>query len=234
MFRHRYAALLATLAATSAATAHQGVPGHVHPGLTASEQLLHAALNWSPVAILALIAAWGFHQARRHARWAQRDSVRLRRQKVIMVSPIRITCTHTLPVQASELSRRILDLSEWPNFEGWGPLPGIRAARFRHQTDACIGSVIEVENRDRSTHTEEIMDWVEGRVISLRLANFTAPVRHLASHFDEHWLLEADTDRNTRVTRCLEIHPRGALARLMLTPIALMLHKALQKHLDAL
>ena len=67
MFRHVHATLLVALTTAGVATAHQGVPGHIHPGLSFTEQLLHAALNWSPVAVLAMIAAWGLHRARRRA-----------------------------------------------------------------------------------------------------------------------------------------------------------------------
>ena len=149
-----------------------------------------------------------------------------------MARPVAITCQRSFAIPAVNLARRILDLSEWPHFEGWGPLPGIRAARFRHQSEAYIGSVIEVENRDGSTHTEEIVAWDEGRALTLRLANFTAPVRHLATHFDEHWIFTTTSDNKTHLVRSLEIHPRNAVSRLLLLPIAWMLHKALKMHLS--
>ncbi len=58
-------ATVAAIAAASVASAHQGVPGHVHAELSLADQALHAALNWAPVVGLALIAAYGLRRALR-------------------------------------------------------------------------------------------------------------------------------------------------------------------------
>ena len=72
-------------------------------------------------------------------------------------------CSETLHlrIHASPESRRdrqqILDLSKWPEFNGYGPLPGIREADFETKTDEIVGTKIRVTNRDGSTHVEEIL-----------------------------------------------------------------------------
>ena len=59
------------------------------------------------------------------------------------------------------LREAFLDLSQWPGFTGWGPLPGIRQANFLRRTDAVRGSRIAVINTDGSSHVEEILEWSE-------------------------------------------------------------------------
>jgi hypothetical protein len=46
------------------------------------------------------------------------------------MKPITFTCEATLPQKPEEIASQILDLSRWPEFNGYGPLPGIREAEF--------------------------------------------------------------------------------------------------------
>ena len=65
MLSKRITALAFGLFTASVALAHPGVPGHVHAELSASQQLLHAAMNWAPVLIVAAIAGIGALRASR-------------------------------------------------------------------------------------------------------------------------------------------------------------------------
>jgi len=38
-------------------------------------------------------------------------------------------------VKPDEIANQILELSTWPEFHGYGPLPGIREAEFETKTD---------------------------------------------------------------------------------------------------
>lgn len=151
-----------------------------------------------------------------------------------MSRPLRFQCERTINAGPETLIGRILDLTQWPGFAGWGPLPGIRAAHYHHQPPGRLGAIIHVQNRDGSTHTETITAFQPARAITLRLDNFTAPIRHLATHFDEHWDFIPAPNGGTRITRTLEIHPRGPFARPLLHPLAWMLKKALTRHLNSL
>jgi hypothetical protein len=41
-----------------------------------------------------------------------------------------------------DISRQILDITNWFDFKGYGPLPGIRAAGFEVRTPEIVGSRI--------------------------------------------------------------------------------------------
>jgi len=43
---------------------------------------------------------------------------------------ITFTCEYTLPLTSEDIARQILDLTKWPDFHGYGPIPGIKVAEF--------------------------------------------------------------------------------------------------------
>lgn len=55
---------LALLPAATA-LAHPGAPGHSHPELPLAVQAAHAAMNWAPVLVLAVVGAWGVLRGKR-------------------------------------------------------------------------------------------------------------------------------------------------------------------------
>lgn len=63
-YKHKITAM-AAIAVAGIASAHQGVPGHVHGEMALAEQAFHAAANWAPVAGLTVIAAVGLRRALR-------------------------------------------------------------------------------------------------------------------------------------------------------------------------
>ena len=138
-----------------------------------------------------------------------------------------------MPITATQLCRQIVELERWSGFRGWGPLPGIREARFERRTDDAIGSRIRVINTDGSTHVEEIVEWDPERRLVLRMSEFSPPLSALASHFEERWEFEPSSDRRPelRVVRSFRLHPRSRLARPVLRLIAAMLRRAVARHL---
>lgn len=143
---------------------------------------------------------------------------------------IRFRCEAMLPLKPEEISAQILDLSTWPEFNGYGPLPGIRGAEFETRTVEIIGTRIRVTNRDGSTHIEEIVEWEPTRHLRVHMDAFSPPLSRLATAFDESWDFERDGDR-THVVRSFEMHPKSSLARPLLWLISFLLRRAIALHL---
>ena len=74
------------------------------------------------------------------------------------MKPITFTCEETLLLAPEDIARQILDLTKWPDFKGYGPVPGIKVAEFEVQTPGIVGSRIRVTNQDGSSHVEEIVE----------------------------------------------------------------------------
>ncbi len=147
------------------------------------------------------------------------------------MKPITFSCQATLPQKPEEIASQILDLSGWPEFSGYGPLPGIKLAEFETRTAKIIGTRIRVTNRDGSTHVEEIVEWEPTRRLRLHMSEFSPPVSRLATGFDETWEFERDGD-DTHVVRSFEMHPKSVLARPMLWLISFLLKRGISRHLE--
>ncbi len=145
--------------------------------------------------------------------------------------PIKFSCETTLPLNPEKIASQILDLSRWPEFNGYGPLPGIKQAEFETKTAEIVGTRIRVTNRDSSTHVEEIVEWEPTRCLRLHMHEFSPPVSRLAISFDEAWQFERDGDL-THVVRSFEMHPRSALTRPLLWLISFLLKRAIGRHLE--
>lgn len=145
--------------------------------------------------------------------------------------PIHFTCESTLPLKPEEIASQILDLSKWPEFTGYGPLPGIKRAEFETRTAEIVGTRIRATNRDGSTHVEEIVEWEPSRRLRLHMSEFSPPVSRLAKAFDEMWDFEREGDR-TKVIRSFEMHPKSALTRPLLWLISWLLRRAIARHLE--
>lgn len=154
---------------------------------------------------------------------------RLKLPKLPM-KPIQFTCQTVISQPAEEIAAQILDLDRWPEFPGYGPLPGIRQAEFEVRTPEIVGTRIRVTNRDGSTHVEEIVEWDPQRVVRLRMGDFSPPVSRLATHFDETWHF-VQRGRETGVTRAFALHPKSWAASIALWFIARLLKKAVERHL---
>ena len=146
------------------------------------------------------------------------------------MTPITFSCEETLAMPPEEIAGRILDLAQWPDFRGYGVLPGIRAAEFEARTPEVVGTRIRVTNTDGSSHVEEVVEWEPGRRIRLRMGGFSPPLSRLATGFDETFEFERSGEQ-TRVVRRFELHPKGTAARPLLWLISILLKKAIARHL---
>ena len=147
------------------------------------------------------------------------------------MKPIVFFCQATLPQKPEEIASQILDLSKWPEFNGYGPLPGIKQAEFETKTSEIVGSRIRVTNRDGSTHVEEIVEWQPTRRLRLHMHEFSPPLSRLATSFDETWVFDLNGD-NTHVVRSFEMHPKSVLTRPLLWLISFLLKRAIARHLE--
>lgn len=146
------------------------------------------------------------------------------------MKPIQFTCHAVISRPAENIAAQILDLDRWPEFAGYGPLPGIRRAEFEVRTPDVVGTRIRVTNRDGSTHIEEIVEWEPRRVVRLRMGEFSPPVSRLATSFDETWRF-SERESETHVAREFALHPKTWAARPILWLIGRLLKKAVERHL---
>ena len=146
------------------------------------------------------------------------------------MKPITFSCEATLDVPPEEIARQILDVNRWPEFGGYGVLPGIKAAQFEIEQPEIVGSRIRVANTDGSSHVEEIVSWEPERRLKLHMQEFSPPLSRLASRFDETWEFERRGDQ-TAIVRSFDLYPRSAITRPLLWLISLLLRKAVARHL---
>jgi hypothetical protein len=146
------------------------------------------------------------------------------------MSPIRIVLSGTVNLTPAEIAAEILNLERWPEFQGYGPLPGIRSAEFERRTPELVGTRIRVTNTDGSCHVEEILEWNVDSRLHLRLHEFSPPLSRLARHFDEVWSLR-ETSTGTTVVRSMELVPLSGWTWPILWGISWLLRGALRRHL---
>ena len=147
--------------------------------------------------------------------------------------PITFTTTARLPTLPHEIAASILDLSNWPDFKGYGPLPGIESAEFVERTPQIVGSRIQVKNTDGSSHVEEIIEWAPSERLSMKFSEFSPPLSQLANHFVEVWTLQPQGEQ-TLVTRAFQLFPKNSLARIALWLLSHLLKRAIALHLRQL
>ena len=97
------------------------------------------------------------------------------------MNPITFSCDETLPLSPEDISRQILDLTKWPDFHGFGPLPGIKVAVFEVQTPGVVGTRFHVTNLDGSSYVEEIVEWQPNHRLRLQMKEFSPPLSRLAT-----------------------------------------------------
>jgi hypothetical protein len=146
------------------------------------------------------------------------------------MKPLSFSCNETLNLAPEDIARQILDVTKWPDFHGYGLLPGIKSAEFEVHTPEIIGSRIRVTNTDGSQHVEEIVDWQPDHRLQLHMKDFSAPLSRLATRIEETWEFEL-VGNETKVTRSFQMHAKSALARPFLWVISILLKKAIARHL---
>lgn len=149
------------------------------------------------------------------------------------MQPIRFECHAQIRATPAEIAAAIADLSRWPEFTGYGPLPGIAKAEYERRTEPMTGSRIRVTNKDGSSHVEEILAWDHDGGIRMKLHEFTPPLSRLASHFVEEWRFRPENGA-TGVVRRFELHPRGSASRPLLRLISLLFRRAIDRHMAQL
>jgi hypothetical protein len=146
------------------------------------------------------------------------------------MKPITFACEETLVLTPEEIVQQILDLTKWPEFHGYGLIPGIKVAEFEVQTPSIVGSRIRVTNGDGSSHVEEIVEWKSDHCLRLEMKEFSAPLSRLATVIEESWEFKR-TGNETHVTRSFRLHAKSFLACLLLRVIAFFLKRAIIRHL---
>jgi hypothetical protein len=146
------------------------------------------------------------------------------------MKPITFSCQETLILTPKEIAHRILDVAKWPEFKGYGFIPGVKAAEFEVQTPGIVGSRIRVTNTDGSSHVEEIVEWQPDQRLTLMMKDFSRPLSFLATSFEETWEFDQHTHA-TEVTRSFKLHARSSLTRLVLVAISWFLKKAVARHM---
>ena len=146
------------------------------------------------------------------------------------MKPITFSCAQTLALAPEEIARQILDLTKWPEFHGYGPIPGIKVAEFEVQMPGIVGSCIRVTNTDGSKHVEEIVEWQPDHRLQLHMKDFSAPLSRLATRIEETWEFER-IGNETKVTRSFQMHAKSVLALPLLWMISFLLKRAIARHL---
>lgn len=143
--------------------------------------------------------------------------------------PIVVRLCAALPSSPEEIAAQILDLHRWPEFTGYGPLPGIRAAEFEVQTPERVGTRIRVHNTDGSVHVEEIACWELPRRIVLEFRELPAPLSRLARRFVETWEFQP-AGALTELTRTFRLEATAFWAWPLLWLIGQLLRRAALRH----
>lgn len=144
------------------------------------------------------------------------------------MAAVEFSCEATFSLTPREIAARILDLSNWPQFRGYWPIPGIKQATFEVRTPEVVGTRIRVVNTDGSRHVEEITVWDPEHHIQMQMTGFSPPLSYLATSFVENWRFRHVGD-STEVVRAFELNARKAWAKLPLRLIATFLKRAIER-----
>jgi hypothetical protein len=145
------------------------------------------------------------------------------------MSPTSLSATILTTLTPDEIARQMLLLESWPDFHGYGPLPGIKSATFRKKTDDIIGTQIAVSNRDGSSHIEEITSWLPNDIV-LEMKEFSPPLSKIASHFIERWTF-IQQGSSYEVRRGFILHHKNLPGAFALRLIAPLMRRAVERHL---
>lgn len=146
---------------------------------------------------------------------------------------IRLIVEATLPYPPRALTARMLDVEQWREFRGYGPIPGIRSAVFELRTPQVVGSRIRVVNRDGSRHVEQVETWDPDRRVVMRFGEFSAPLRWLARAMLDTWDF-TPAGPGCRGRREMLMEARSFVAYPCVWVISWWLKAALRRHLHEL
>lgn len=132
--------------------------------------------------------------------------------RISITEQIDFTCS---PANAFHHSNQAENLT---SFVGYGPIPGIREARYLEPRSIGVGARRTVLKLDGTTHVEEITEFVPGRRHVSRIVGLTGFFGVIVRDLHDVWDFEAASGNTTRVTRSFIID-----ARIFTAPIALAL-----------
>ena len=147
------------------------------------------------------------------------------------MKPITFRCEETLPHPPEVIAERMLDLSNWLDFRGYGPIPPIASAEFETRPPGVVGTRIRVQNKDGSTHVEEIAEWRPTERLELHMKEFSAPLSRLSGQFEEIWDFSPRGPGETHVVRSFRLHPASPASWGVLWIISFFLKRAIARHL---
>lgn len=150
------------------------------------------------------------------------------------MNPIEFEVKEIIKNSPQEICRKVLDVTTWSSFDGYGILPGIEKAEFEKQTEKITGSRIHVKNSDGTVHFEEVLEWKAGKKIVMKIHEFPTALSYLATHFIEEWNFEKLEKNKTLVRRKFQLFPTSFLTRPLLSQIATFIEKSIAKQLDEL
>jgi hypothetical protein len=148
----------------------------------------------------------------------------------IKMKPIEIKIHGYTQKSSQEICEEFLDTERWSEFKGYSILPGIEHAHFEKKTPGLVGARIKVQNKDGSSHVEEIIEWDTANKVALRFQEFSSPLQHLATHFIETWEFRKSAN-GTEMSRTMSMVPKGIFGWLMLIPISKLMKKSFEKNL---
>lgn len=110
-----------------------------------------------------------------------------------------------IPASPAQVFAGILNLSLWPLFSGYGPLPGIVEASC--EGEIRLGSRIRVRNTDGSVHHEVVEVFEPGKRYCIRM-ELAPPVSYVMAGIVEQVDLEA-VGEGTRMRRTFIVTARS-------------------------
>ena len=147
------------------------------------------------------------------------------------MKPITFSCEATFDATPDEIAVQILDLERWPEFKGYGVIPGIKQAEFEIGTPEIVGTRIHVTNTDGSSYINEIVEWDPETRVTLEMKEFTGAISGIAARFEDRWEFESESE-STRVIRTFRLYPKSLFTRPALSLISGLLKKAICQHLE--
>ena len=149
------------------------------------------------------------------------------------MKPIEIVEYASVQKSSEEICSILLDTSRWTEFTGYSFIPGIQSANFEIKNPGIKGSRIRVQNKDGSSHIEEITEWDVKNKVSFRFQEFNSPLKKFASHFIETWNFSS-SGSGTEIKRTMTLYPKSFAGRLILLPVSRLLKKAIGENLKQL
>jgi hypothetical protein len=139
------------------------------------------------------------------------------------------TTVFTAPCDPGVTFAYMIDLQNWPSFEGWGPLPGIVRAELAPGEAMAAGARVRVTNTDGSVHHETVTAFLPDRHYRVRM-ELGDPARRLLSSIEESVELSAIAG-GTRIERQFTVTPRSRWTAPLAWVVAkLFLRRAVERH----